>query len=108
MPALEPIPAIIFAAPAGGDISAKIAPPYDVLDQAGKDQLLAGDACNIVAIDLLHLPAKTAGPDAVYAKAAETYRAWLGNGTLVHRRQPAVFVYQQTYSHAGRRFQRAG
>jgi uncharacterized protein (DUF1015 family) len=79
-----------------------------VLDEAGKARLLGVDPRNIVAIDLPHLPAKTVGPDAVYEKAGEVFRAWLAEGTLVRRATPAIFVYQQTYRHAGRPFQRRG
>lgn len=105
---IRAIPAITYGTQAGGDLSSTIAPPYDVLDEAGKAELLNADPRNIVAIDLPHLPAKTVGPDATYAKAAELYRSWLADGTLVRRGAPAIFVYQQTYTHGGKTFQRRG
>lgn len=110
MPEIRAIPAITFAPPAGGhgDITKLIAPPYDVLDEAGKARLLDRDAHNIVAIDLPHLPAKTVGPDATYAKAGDTYRDWLHRGILKRRATPAMFVYQQSYTHGGKQFHRRG
>lgn len=108
MPLLRAISAVTYATSAGGEISSLIAPPYDVLDQAAKDRLLAGNEHNIVAIDLPHLPPKTVGPEAVYEQAAATYRQWLAKGVLVRRAKPAIFVYQQTYTHGGRKFQRRG
>ncbi|MCE9590001.1 MAG: DUF1015 domain-containing protein [Planctomycetes bacterium] len=108
MPLIQPIRAIVYPPPAEGNLSTRIAPPYDVLDEAGKAALLARDPLNIVAIDLPHLPAKTVGPDETYARAGEVYRRWLADGTLRRSEKPAVFVYQQTYTVKGRTFQRRG
>jgi uncharacterized protein (DUF1015 family) len=105
MPQIRPIPAITYAP---GDISTRIAPPYDVLNEASKARLLAQDNRNIVAIDLPHLPAKTVGPDATYEKAGQVYRQWLDLGELYQHDKPAIFAYQQTYSVKGKTFKRRG
>ncbi|MEY3230127.1 MAG: hypothetical protein RL689_214, partial [Planctomycetota bacterium] len=42
-----------------GDVSALVAPPYDVLDAAAKQAMLGRDAANVVAVDLPHTPPKT-------------------------------------------------
>jgi uncharacterized protein (DUF1015 family) len=104
MPEIRPIPAVTFAPNANGkttDLSRYIAPPYDVLDQAGKDRLLQQAPHNIVAIDLPHLPPKTVGPDSAYETAGRDYRQWLVAGLLTRRRKPAMFVYQQSFQHPG-------
>ncbi|MFP4143666.1 MAG: DUF1015 domain-containing protein [Phycisphaeraceae bacterium] len=109
MPQIHAIPAVTYAAAPGTDLSDRIAPPYDVLDQASKQALLEKSEQNIVKIDLPYLPPKTVGPDAVYEEAGETYRQWLENGTLARRDTPALFVYQQTFATIrGDRFQRRG
>ena len=90
----------------GADLSAQIAPPYDVLTAADKTALLARSDRNIVAVDLPHVPPKTAGPDAVYAEAAERLSAWRADGTLCTETAPAVYRYHQTFTHAGRTFTR--
>jgi uncharacterized protein (DUF1015 family) len=90
----------------GGDLSAVIAPPYDVLDEADKAALLARSDRNIVAIDLPHVPPKSMGPQAVYDQAAATLAAWLAEGTLVREAAPAMYVYHQTFEHAGRQYTR--
>ena len=53
----------------GENLSTRIAPPYDVLDLAGKNRLLAGSNRNVVAIDLPHAPAKELGPPECYETA---------------------------------------
>ncbi|HNQ24432.1 MAG TPA: DUF1015 domain-containing protein [Phycisphaerae bacterium] len=90
----------------GGDVSALIAPPYDVLDQADKDALLARSDRNIVAIDLPHIPPKSAGPPEAYAAAARRLESWLADGTLIRDPAPALYLYHQTFDCAGRQYTR--
>ena len=89
-----------------GDLSALLAPPYDVLDGADKEALLARNGRNIVAIDLPHIPPKSAGPAAVYEASAQLLRAWLADGTLVREQQPALYLYHQEFGYAGKTYNR--
>jgi uncharacterized protein (DUF1015 family) len=91
---------------AEGDVSALLAPPYDVLDAEHKEALLGRHRRNIVAIDLPHVPPKQAGPPQVYEQAAQTLESWLREGTLVRESRPALYVYHQVFEHAGRRYTR--
>lgn len=84
-----------------GDLSGVLAPPYDVLDESDKSSLLARSARNIVAIDLPHVPPKSAGPIEAYRGAAEQLSAWLGDGTLIRESPPALYVYHQRFEHEG-------
>jgi len=108
MPRIHPIPAIQYAAPPGADVSDRIAPPYDVLDETSKGALVAASADNIVTVDLPHMPAKTLGPDVTYERAGDTWRRWLADGVVVQRDEPALFVYQQTFTVAGTTHRRRG
>ena len=90
------------------DISAMIAPPYDVLDEAGKAKLQAKHPNNIVNIDLPFMPPKSVGPDEVYEKANATMEGWLASRVLVRDTRPALYPYMQTYEHAGKKFHRRG
>jgi uncharacterized protein (DUF1015 family) len=105
---IRPFAGVHYANQPGGDISAVIAPPYDVLDIAGRGTLQAKHPQNVVNIDLPHLPAKAAGPDEVYARANVTLNAWLRSGVLRKDVRPALYPYAQSYEHAGRRFHRRG
>ncbi|MEQ8316642.1 MAG: DUF1015 domain-containing protein [Phycisphaerales bacterium] len=107
MPAVFPFRAVQFNQ-GTGDVSASIAPPYDVLDARGKAKLLEKSQANIVAIDLPHTPAKELGPPEAYTKAAEMYRGWLEDGTLSQTEKPSMFAYRQTFDFLGQRYQRAG
>lgn len=89
-----------------GDVSNLIAPPYDVLDQADKDALLAKSDRNIVAIDLPHLPPKSAGPQECYDRASATLQTRIDDGHMMREQQPALYVYHQTFEHEGKTYTR--
>jgi uncharacterized protein (DUF1015 family) len=105
---IRPFAGVRYSRKGGQDISTLIAPPYDVLDEAGKKKLQTGHPQNIVTVDLPHLPAKTVGPDSAYAMANDTLQSWLSAGVLQKDHKPAIYPYSQTYSHAGRSFHRRG
>ncbi|MFA6134067.1 MAG: DUF1015 domain-containing protein [Phycisphaerae bacterium] len=89
----------------GGDISALIAPPYDILSDKDKQNLLARNDHNIVAVDMPHVPPKELGPDAVYQAAAKRLADWQAAGAVVQD-EPAIYAYQQEFSRAGRTYRR--
>ncbi|UCC30867.1 MAG: DUF1015 domain-containing protein [Phycisphaerales bacterium] len=107
MPEVAPFAAIRFdAARAGGDLSALLAPPYDVLDRDDKDSLLAKSNHNIVAVDLPYIPPKSAGPAEAYDGSAKRLNEWLNAGVLIRERNPAIYLYYQRFEHAGRPYTR--
>lgn len=89
-----------------GDVSDRIAPPYDVLDRADKDALLTRSDRNIVAIDLPHVPPKSLGPTECYERSAETLERWIEDGTLVREDAPAIYAYHQTFTYQGKTYVR--
>jgi uncharacterized protein (DUF1015 family) len=90
------------------DLSAVIAPPYDVLDERGKAALVARHPNNIVSVDLPWLPPKSVGPDSAYANANITFQSWMNAGILERDRKAAIYPYMQSYDHAGRTMHRKG
>lgn len=96
---IQPFRAIRFTQT---DISDLIAPPYDILDEDDKQKLLEKDDHNIVAIDLPHIPPKSAGPDEVYKRAAGDLTSWLDFQTLARDKKPAIYAYHQTYELGGK------
>ncbi|HEY7089219.1 MAG TPA: DUF1015 domain-containing protein [Tepidisphaeraceae bacterium] len=108
MATIRPFTGIHYASRPDLELSKVIAPPYDVLDDAGKAKLQAKHANNIVTIDLPFMPPKSVGPDEVYAKANAALQGWLSAGVLVRDKRPALYPYTQTYEHNGRTFHRRG
>ncbi len=95
-----------YATGSDGELGSVLAPPYDVLSGTDKQRLLAGDGHNIVAIDLPQVPPSQAGPDALYAQAADLLSQWRDEGVLVQEDAPALYVYDQTFGWAGREYTR--
>ncbi len=94
MPNLRPFRALRFDVGAS-DLSAVLAPPYDIISPQERQELLARDPHNIVRIEL---PADlgAAGPDD-YAAAAATVRAWRKAGVLVKDAEPTVTVHEMRW-----------
>jgi len=107
MASVHPFRAVRYSS-ATGDVSTKIAPPYDVLDAHDKRAMLERDPENIVAIDLPHVPAKELGPGAAYKQAAATMRSLMDTGVLAASETPAIYAYRQTFEFGGTRHQRCG
>src|SRR3712207_2644615 len=66
-------------------------PPYDVIDPAQREALLAQDPHNVVEIDLPQ-------GDDPYGHAAETFAAWQQDGTLERDATPALWALTQDYT----------
>lgn len=90
----------------GGDLSNVISPPYDVLDETDRAALLARDPYNIVAVDLPHVPPKSAGPPEVYERSARLLTVWQKEGVLTRDSSAAFYIYHQSFEHEGRTFTR--
>jgi uncharacterized protein (DUF1015 family) len=103
MAQIEPFAAIRYTC---SEVSHLIAPPYDVLDEREKQSLLAKDDHNIVAVDLPHVPPKSAGPDSAYQQAAGELTSWLDIRCLARDPEPALYVYHQLFKLGGKTFRR--
>ena len=68
--------------------------------------MLAKSDRNIVAVDLPHIPPKSAGPPGAYERAARLLEAHLADGTLVRENRPALYVYHQEFEYGGASFTR--
>ena len=102
---IQPLAAIRYPQ---GEQTALISPPYDVLSSSDKQQLLAKNPHNVVAVDLPHVPPKNAGPAEAYEQAAKTIAAWLQQGVLRRDAAPALYPYEQTYAYDGKTYHRRG
>jgi uncharacterized protein (DUF1015 family) len=85
------------------DLARVLAPPYDVIPPAYRDELYARDPHNIVRVVLNREPG-----DAGYAEAGETYRRWRAEGVLQADPAPAVYVLEQSFAESGRTLRRFG
>jgi len=80
-----------------------LAPPYDVIPDAYRDELAARDPHNIVRVIL-----SRSADDAGYAEAGETYRRWLAEGVLREDEAPALYLLEQAFAHGSGILRRFG
>ena len=69
------------------DLTDLACPPYDVISDAQRDELLGRDPYNAVRLEY------SAEPDP-HAVAASTLHAWTGEGVLERRDEPAAYYYR--------------
>ena len=100
MPLVRPFRALRYDSAAVGDLSAVVAPPYDVIAPAQHAALLARHPANVVRLDF---PRDEAGdePDDRYRRAARSLAAWRSDGTLHKDPHPSIYLYAQTYRAPG-------
>ena len=97
MPTLRPFRALRFDA-AVSDLSAVLAPPYDIIGPELRRRLLEQDPHNVVRIEL---PADLgSATDDDYRSAARTLEAWQRDGVLVRDAEPTVTVHRMTWPDA--------
>jgi uncharacterized protein (DUF1015 family) len=96
VPILRPFRALRFDPSSVGDLSAVVAPPYDVISPEQRARLVARHPANVVRLDL---PVEETGDgeDDRYRRAARTLAAWRSDGTLRKDPHPSIYVYEQTY-----------
>ncbi len=99
---VRPFQALHYDLAKVGSLDAVAAPPYDVIDAAGRARLLERSPYNAVAIDLPKPfdPADPASDPAgdPYAEAARTIEAWRDEGALVADSEPTIWALTQDYT----------
>lgn len=92
MPGFQPFRALRYAP--GTDLTAVIAPPYDVLSPADVAALAARDEHNIVHVDV------PTGGDDRYLAAARRLAEWRDEGVLVADSEPSLTIYRMRFTDA--------
>jgi uncharacterized protein (DUF1015 family) len=96
VPSIHPFRALRYSRELIPDLSAVVAPPYDVISAEEHGRLLARDPRNVVRLDLPH---EEAGDpeDERYRRAGRTLAAWRSEGVLRRDPRPALYAYEQRY-----------
>jgi hypothetical protein len=80
-----------------GSLSDVVAPPYDVIDAALQEALLARSRYNVLHVDLPRdLPGDHEQHNR-YTRAAATLRDWLDDRVLVQDSARSLYAYEQEY-----------
>ncbi len=85
---VKPIRAVRYDESVAGPLEQLVAPPYDVLDAAQREELMARSPFNVVHLTL---------PEDE-ADAAHLWREWLSDGALVRDQEPSFWALEQQYA----------
>ncbi len=89
-----------------GDAGDCIAPPYDVIDDAQREQLYAKNTYNIIRITKGKTTSSDNGQNNQYTRAADYLARWVEQGALKEDSAEAIYAYVQDFESAGVRYQR--
>ncbi len=78
------------------DFSKVVAPPYDVIDADGQDELYNKNPLNVIRLIL----AKGEG-DERYTNAKDTLDQWLSESVLIRDDAPSIYPYYQEFEFEG-------
>ena len=90
-----------------GSLTSVVAPPYDVIDGKMQDSLYDRNEFNVVRL-ILNRGDDLVGDETVYDRAAQLYKFWRRDGVLKRENEGVIYVYHQSFTHEGRRFERRG
>ncbi len=109
MAEIVPFRGIRFAASRGRELGQLLAPPYDLISQEQRDELLRRSPHNLVHLTLGEDRSGDGPETNRYTRAAASWRAWLAEGVLRSDPAPALYPLEQTFwSPDGRQLVRRG
>lgn len=100
MARVRPFAAYRYARPER-DISALVAPPYDVISPRQREEYLDADPHNVVALELPSGSLDPSIPGNRYETGAQVWETWRRDGTLALDPQRSIYVLEQRFDHDG-------
>jgi uncharacterized protein (DUF1015 family) len=91
---VRPIQALHYDLDQSGPLADVVAPPYDVIDDEQRAELVARSPHNVVELDL---PLDPDGGDP-YEHAAKLLERWRGEGVLANDGEPTIWALEQEYT----------
>lgn len=92
-----------------GRLSDVVAPPYDTIGPELQEELYKKHPCNVVRLILNRLePGDDDAENNRYTRARRFLKNWRSEGVLFREADPAVYVYDQEFTHAGVSYTRRG
>jgi len=103
---IKPFKAFRFDKAVVGDVGNCIAPPYDVISDAEREQLYKKSEHNIVRITKGKTTVSDNGEHNQYTRAADYLNKWIEQGALKQDTTETIYGYVQDFELAGKQYQR--
>jgi uncharacterized protein (DUF1015 family) len=107
MPEIRPFRGVRYDMAKVGTLTDVVAPPYDVIDSALQDKLYDLSPYNVIRMEY-NRPEPTDAPGSDRYTAAGFLKDWQKTGVLRTDDQPALYVYDQTFTVEGQTHTRRG
>ena len=98
---IEPFRGLLYNRRKCGDLSAVVAPPYDLIGPERQNQLYERSPYNVVRLELNRDADR-------YESSAKTLRQWLEESVLERAAVPAIYLYSESFEVESRRLERDG
>src|SRR5688572_1028915 len=107
MAELQPFPALRYdPAAVGGDLSAVLAPPFDVITPADQEALYHRSPYNIVRVEYPQASPEDTDQQNRYSRAAQALQSWINEGKLKRDDTPALYLVRHEFEQHGTRYSR--
>src|SRR3989442_9233751 len=97
MAEMTPFRGVLYDPAKVGDVTAVVAPPYDVIGPAEQTDLYERHPCNVVRLELGQEHPGDAPQDNRYTRAKRFRDEWLRGGVLQRDGRPAIYLYAVEY-----------
>src|SRR5439155_1275484 len=97
MAEILPFRGVLYDQATAGDVTAVVAPPYDVIGPAEQAALYERHPCNIIRLELGRDHPGDGPRDNRYTRARGFLEEWLRDGVLRRDEQPAIYLYAVEY-----------
>lgn len=108
MPQITPFRGVVYNTKKVGDLSAVVAPPYDVIPKKQQEELYRASPYNIVRVELGKIKPSDTASDNRYTRAKRFFDSWLEAGVMVRDDKEALYIYSQRYKQNGKAMERIG
>jgi uncharacterized protein (DUF1015 family) len=108
MPDIQALRALRYDLKHVGSLSNVVCPPYDVIDAKFQDELYKKHPANFIRLELNREEPGDNDQNNRYSRAARFLKNWRQEGVLTEESQPAIYVYHQVFTYAGREYTRRG
>jgi uncharacterized protein (DUF1015 family) len=108
MPDIQAFRALRYDLKHVGSLSNVVCPPYDVIDAMFQDELYKKHPANFIRLELNREEPGDNDQNNRYTRAARFLKNWRQEGVLAEEAHPAVYVYHQVFTYAGREYTRCG
>src|SRR5438034_38384 len=97
MAEILPFRGVLYDLAKVGDVTAVVAPPYDVIGLAEQTALYERHPCNVVRLELGQEHSGNGPQDNRYTRAKQFLEEWLRGGVLRRDGRPAIYLYAVEY-----------